>query len=149
VWNPIQPLFYLENEMKKLFSVAFLVLFFPAILFAGDWENFGIGALLTYDLTLSADATATVLPGADDYAGTYLLPVYYLSSADDAVVFTLHRSATDSYDLLNGGGTVADATTGGHVSPNDRWWIDGPLYYTLTGLGSGTITLKFAVSKDR
>lgn len=136
--------------MKKLFMTLLAVLVFPVTILASDWQHFGVGAMATYTLTLSADTSAaTVLPGSGEYAGTYMLPVMYEASADDAVVLTLHPSSTSSIDMLNGNGTVADATTGGYISPNDRWWISGPLYYELSGLGAGTVTFTFAVAKDK
>ena len=103
--------------------------------------------MLSYELTLSDDATATVLPGYGEYGGTYLLPVKYIASDDDAVTITLVDA--DGVDYLNAKGGITDGTTGGFVSPDDRWPINGPLYYTCMGLGSGTLKLTFYVSKDR
>lgn len=102
--------------------------------------------MLSYELTLSANATATELPGDFMYKGGYLLPMKYHTSADDAIVVTLVDS--DSIDYLNGNGTITDGQAGGFASPNDRWPIDQTLYYTLTGLGSGTATLTFHVAID-
>ena len=102
--------------------------------------------LLSYELTLSADATATELPGDFMYKGGYLLPMKYLASLDDDIVVTLEDA--DGIDYLNGNGTIDDGTTGGFASPNDRWPIDQTLYYTLTGRGSGTVTLTFHVAID-
>ena len=102
--------------------------------------------IYSYTLVLSADATATELPGDFMYKGTYLLPVKYIASLDDTWTFTLQDS--NGIDFLNGNGAVTDGTTGGHISPNDRWPITETLYYTLTGRGSGTITLTINVAAE-
>lgn len=114
-----------------------------------DWDYYGIGGMQTYEVTLSADATAEELPGFGEYGGTWLMPVKYHASGDDAFTVTLVDHATDGVDYLNGNGTVADGTTGGFISPNDRWPITKQLYYTVSGIGAGTVTLTFCVSKDR
>jgi hypothetical protein len=114
------------------------------------WDHFGIGALIALEVTLSADATAVELPGFGDYAGTWLMPVKYHASLDDAFTLVLVDDPTDGVDYLNGnGGAIADGTDGGFISPNDRWPINKKLYYTTTGIGAGTVTLTFYVSKDR
>jgi hypothetical protein len=83
----------------------------------------------------------------DDIMGGYIMPVEYIASADDALVLTLTTAL--GIDILNGNGTVADGTTGGYISPNDRWPISSTLTYTLSGLSeSETATFRFHVVNE-
>lgn len=110
-----------------------------------SWLPIGrAGKMRVYQLTLSEDGTAA-LP-MDDIMGGYIMPVEYITSADDSIALTLTTAL--GIDILNGNGTITDGTTGGYISPNDRWPISSTLTYALTGLGSGTATFRFHVVNE-
>ena len=110
-----------------------------------DWTALGrAGKMRVYQLTLAADGTAA-LP-MEDIMGGYIMPIEYISSDDAAVVLTLTTAL--GIDILNGNGTITDGTTGGFISPNDRWPISSTLTYTLSGMTAGTVTFRFHVVND-
>lgn len=91
-------------------------------------------------ITISADGSAVALPSY--WKGWYLAQVFLLASADDAFTITINQH--------NGGrvGTITTtAATTGEYMPSDAAtaecrYITGTPTYTLSGLGSGTITLE-------
>jgi len=111
-----------------------------------SWQPIGrAGKMRFYQLTLTADGTDD-LP-MEDIMGGYIMPLEYLASGDDAIVITLKTAL--GVDILNGNGTVADATTGGYISPNDRWPISSTLTYDVSGLSeSETVTFRFHVVNE-
>jgi len=114
------------------------------ISFAGDWSCGSSACTKQIIFTAGGDTTADF--GTEKVMNMFLMPVQVVASADDSVVVTLVGSITGR-DYLDGNGTLADATTAQALSQDDRWVIGETMVPTISGLGSGTVTLIFSVSK--
>lgn len=97
--------------------------------------------VVTEKLTLSADASAVDFTGY--FEGGYLYQVEIFASADDAMTFTINSYlGTEFYTT-----TTTAATSGQVDQPWDFYFFpDGEVpNYTLSGLGSGTVTIEVTV----
>lgn len=94
-------------------------------------------------MTLSADASGVLLDPR--LAGGYLTQVEIYSSADDAMTFSIDSHlGTELFTI-----TTTAATGGEIATPTAFWWIPKATSptYTLSGLGSGTVTIEITVVK--
>lgn len=96
---------------------------------------------ITQRLSLSADASAVDLN--DNLVGGYLFSVEIFTSADDAVTFTINTGIGSPIYTT----TTTAATNGETPVVTDRFTINSTPNYTLSGLGSGTITIEIVVAK--
>lgn len=130
--------------MKKLIC-ALLILAVPVLALAGSVdpahkEN-GQTIYMTQQLSLSANASAQSL--GSNLIGGYLFSVEIFASADDAVVFSI-ASALGTTIFTR---TTTAATSGEIANPTGYWPINDTPTYTLSGLGSGTVTVEITVAK--
>lgn len=98
---------------------------------------------ITQVLTLSADASAVALDAT--LSGGYLCQVEIFASADDAMTFTINSAL--GTQLFT---TTTTAATSGEISTPTAFWAipEGQTpTYTLSGLGSGTVTIEVTVVK--
>lgn len=97
--------------------------------------------ITTQVLVLSANAAAIDLD--HKLNGGYLFAVEVFASADDAVTFTINSGlGTELYT------TTTSAATSGEIGyPSAYWPITRTANYTLSGLGSGSVTVEVTVVK--
>jgi hypothetical protein len=92
-------------------------------------------------LTLSADASAVDLDAS--LIGGFLYSIEIYASADDAMTFSIaSHLGTTLYTT-----TTTGATSGQIETPTAFWPISDIPTYTLSGLGSGTVTVEITVAK--
>jgi len=103
------------------------------------------GNIVSYTLTLTADASSTELPGDFMYKGKFILPAEYEASLDDSITITLKNAR--GIDFFDENGTLTTAKTPGHISPASKWPIMDTLYYTVSGIGSGNFSITFNFEK--
>lgn len=96
---------------------------------------------VTQKLVLSADAEDVAL--GSNLVGGYLFSVEIISSADDAVTFSIKSSLGTVLFTT----TTTVATSGEISGPQAYWVINGVPTYTLSGLVSGTVTIEITVAK--
>ena len=106
-----------------------------------EHKNKGQLIYVTQKLTLSANAGPVDL---EEYmVGGVLYSVELVSSADDAVTFTLNTGNGAVMATI----TTTGATNGEWMFPDDRYPINSVPNYTLSGLGSGTVEVDITVWK--
>jgi hypothetical protein len=93
-------------------------------------------------ITLSADVASAPIPA--NLRGGYLFSVEVKSTADDAVVVTIKSEL---------GTTLYTTTTTGAIAgeigyPSSYWPLNGVPTYTVSGLGSGSVTIEITVVKQ-
>jgi hypothetical protein len=90
-------------------------------------------------ISISADGSAA-LPA--NWKGWYLTQVHVLTSLDDAVTLTINQHNGGQWGTI----TTTAATSGEYMnsdaSSGECRYITGTPTYTLSGLGSGTLTLE-------
>lgn len=99
--------------------------------------------ITTETLTLSANAAAVSFDGR--VCGSWLNAIEIYASADDAVTFTINSAlGTELYTT-----TTTGATSGEIEVPTQYWPIPKNRIptYTLSGLGSGTVTIDVTFSR--
>lgn len=98
------------------------------------------------EITLSADVSDALLPSV--MLGNYVYQGEVSSSADDVVTFTIDSDQGNPYySITTSAATSASAT---NISqPVAYYWIgkDEVATYSLSGLGSGTVTIIVTVIK--
>ena len=121
--------------VKLVVGIGAMLIAFLGLVALIDLLFQGGGGYVKQTLTLSADATDQSLEAS--LIGGTLFTVQIVTSADDAVTFTI-KSNRGTTMLTT---TTTSATSGEWASPSDRYPIDGLPTYTLSGLGSGTATI--------
>jgi len=129
---------------KKLFLILATLCLTTGVSFAGGWSC--SGSACTKQIVFTSGGAATADFDTESVMNLFMMPVQIVASADDSVVVTLIGSTTGR-DYLDGNGTLADATTPQAIDTDDRWIIGETMVPTISGLGSGTVTLIFSVSK--
>lgn len=86
-------------------------------------------------LSLSADGSGSL---TSDSFGCYLVQVEVSASADDAITLTLNTETGTQIGTI----TTSAATTGEFMALSAYRYITDTPTYTLSGLGSGTATVK-------
>lgn len=107
----------------------------------GSHKNSSGSEYVFQTLVLSGDASEVNLDAR--LIGGYLFSVEVVTSADDAVTFTIKSGLGTTMCT----GTTTAATSGEYISINDRYAINSLPNYTVSGLGSGTLTVQITVSR--
>lgn len=134
--------------MKKLIVLLVLLGFLAGVAVAAIapvaqfiHKDDGRTIYITQRLVLSANAAAVSL--GDNLVGGYLFSVEILSSDDDTVTFSIDSGiGTELFSR-----TTTAATSGEIRNPPGYWPINSTPKYTLSGLGSGTVTIEITVAK--
>ena len=125
--------------IKRFYLIMAALLLFPTVCLAGV-EHFEAGHR-SETLTLSADDSSVAL--SEDFVGYYLFQIEIFASADDAVTFSLNSEVGTQLFTT----TTTAATSGEIKGPSAYYLITGPMDYTLSGLGSGTVTIVISAVK--
>lgn len=132
------------GTIKRLPTVIMLLLFFTQTAWAGTIVAHTSGpssVMKTEILTLTADASDVDLHS--DLLGGYLYSVEIYASADDALTFTVNSGlGTELYTT-----TTTGATSGEIGIPTAYYPITRMPTYTVSGIGSGTVTVEVTVVK--
>lgn len=127
--------------MKKVLLTLFIVMLAFTISSAGTKTVPRTATHSFVDtITISADDTDVALPAY--WYGYYLVQVFVLASADDAFTLTVNQHNGGQWGTI----TTTAATTGEYM-PSDaaaaeNRYITGTPVYTMSGLGSGTVTIE-------
>jgi hypothetical protein len=94
--------------------------------------------IISYKVAVSANAAAVPLP--HNFVGAYLYPVEIISTLDDALTVSLATALGTSL----GTKTTTAATSGEWLIPAIWYPLTSLPTYTVSGLGSGSVTLVFS-----
>ena len=105
-------------------------------------KEYGNVMTISERITLTDNIANEPLPS--NLRGGYLFAVEVKSTADDAVVVTIKSEL---------GTTLYTTTTTGAIAgeigyPSSYWPLNGVPTYTVSGLGSGSVTLEITVVKQ-
>lgn len=131
--------------MKRIFAIAAILMLLCGAAFADDVRPVTPPQWTLYTQVLTPTADASAQDFNAQVAGSYLYSVEIKTSTDDALTFTIYSGLGTQLFTR----TTTAATSGDISMPTAFWPItrDRTPNWTLSGLGSGTITIEVTFVK--